>query len=46
MSDLDAIRGRVADAVDGVEPGMVVDTVFTGREEWGFRPHPPTRPDS
>lgn len=34
IPQLDEVRGRIVDAVAETEPGLVVDTVFTSREEW------------
>jgi predicted Co/Zn/Cd cation transporter (cation efflux family) len=34
VSDFDEIRQLLIDAVRDVEPGMVVDTVFTARKDW------------
>jgi len=34
VSDLDAVRARIADAMQGFEPTPVVDTVFTEDEKW------------
>jgi cation diffusion facilitator family transporter len=34
VAGLDEIRAQVVEAVAEVEPGMIVDVVFTGREEW------------
>lgn len=34
VADLDGVRERIIEAVAEVEPGMVVDTLFTARKEW------------
>jgi cation diffusion facilitator family transporter len=34
VADLDAIRARIAAAMEGVEPTPVLDTVFTEDEKW------------
>lgn len=34
VSDLDAVRGRIASALEGFEPTPIVDTVFTEDEKW------------
>jgi len=34
VGDLDAVRARIADAMQGFEPTPVVDTVFTEDEKW------------
>lgn len=34
VSDLDAVRARIADAMQGFEPTPIVDTVFTEDEKW------------
>jgi len=34
VSDLDAVRARIADAMHGFEPKPIVDTVFTEDEKW------------
>jgi predicted Co/Zn/Cd cation transporter (cation efflux family) len=34
VADLDAVRTRIAAAMEGFEPTPVVDTVFTEDEKW------------
>jgi cation diffusion facilitator family transporter len=34
VADLDEVRERIMEAVASVQPGMIVDTLFTARKEW------------